>query len=128
MAAHALEADVTLIVLALAAGHAGLLPSYRPQPWRPGTLRVGSAVLAPSWRRVGARWWCRHLSACLCLPVFVCLSLPARQAGGALPASSYLVITPRRAVRYVGLTTTVFASRSAYKYAKEKRADAARAD
>ena len=31
-------------------------------------------------------------------------------------------------VRYVGLTTTVFASRSAYKYAKEKRADAVRAD
>ena len=29
-------------------------------------------------------------------------------------------------VRYVGLTTTIFASRSAYKYAQEKRADAAR--
>ena len=115
MAAHALEADVTLIVLALAAGHAGLLPSYRPQPWRPGTLRVGSAVLAASSCPVG-------------VTLSVCLSLPARQAGGALRASSYLVITLRRAVRYVGLTTTVFASRSAYKYAKEKRADAARAD
>ena len=86
MAAHALEADVTLIVLALAAGHAVLLPSCHPQPLRPGTLRVGSAVLAAEFVPGGGD--------AVCLPVSVCLSL-----------SACLCLHARRAVPYVRLVT-----------------------
>eukprot|EP00964_Phaeocystis_antarctica_P056120 scaffold33076_cov51-Phaeocystis_antarctica.AAC.3 len=67
--------------------------------------RARCALEAPSWRRPGGRL------------------VPGGGAAISLPVSACL-----RAVRYVGLTTTVFASRSAYKYAKEKRADATRAD
>ena len=58
-------------------------------------------------------------------------TVPLMVAAHALQADVTLIVlalAAGRAVRYVGLTTTIFASRSAYKYAKEKRADAVRAD
>ena len=58
-------------------------------------------------------------------------TVPLMVAAHAVEADVTLIVlalAAGRAVRYVVLTSTIFGGRSAYKYAKEKRADATRAD